>query len=311
MSDRNVGASVYARLKNISRERGLDMVGLLRRYAQERLLYRLSVSDEAGNFCVKGGILLSAYNDGNLLRPTEDIDFNGFERDASIATLKRALEVVLSIPVADDGVVFLPDSMKIEKDRTGIIPGGKVALQAKVHTAKVDLKVDVGFGNPVMPEVRHIVMPTILEGFVPRPLVLAYPLETVIAEKVHAMAQFGFDNTRLKDYFDVWMLQGLHSFDGNQLVEAVTETFEVQGRRVPEAPFEGLTEDFADYAEDRWAAFLRRIDDRSGAELRHVVAELAAFVHPVTEAARRGDHMDGTWEPSSGWSGPALGLSPG
>lgn len=305
MSDRNVGASVYARLKNISRERGLDMVGLLRRYAQERLLYRLSVSDEAGNFCVKGGILLSAYNQGNLLRPTEDIDFNGFERDASIETLKKALQAVLRLPVEDDGVAFLAETMKVEKDRTGIIPGGKVALQATVHTAKVDLKVDVGFGNPVTPEVRHIVMPTILSGIVPQPHVLAYPLETVIAEKIHAMAQFGFDNTRLKDYFDVWMLQRLHPFEGQVLVDAVTATFDVQGRDVPQTPFEGLTEEFAEYAEDRWTAFLRRIDDRSGAHLGQVVADLESFIHPVTEAARLELPFDGSWEPGVGWSGPA------
>jgi Uncharacterized conserved protein len=301
MSGKNVGAGVYTRLQNLARERKLDMVGVLRRYVQERLLYRLSVSDEAGNFCVKGGLLLSFYNGGNLLRPTEDIDFNGFNPESDINTLQTALENVLAVEVEDDGVIFFPETMKIQKDRVGLIPGGKVALQAKVHTAKVDIKVDVGFGNPVSPEVRRIVMPTILENVAPQPEVLAYPLETVIAEKIHAMVQFGIDNTRVKDYFDMWMLARLHTLQGARLVEAITKTFDAQHRDIPPAELEGLTPDFAEYAADKWTKFLTKIDSKPSVTLDEVVAVLADLVHPVTEAARLGEDFDDVWHPDEGW----------
>jgi Uncharacterized conserved protein len=301
MSGKNIGAGIYARLQNLARERKLDMVGVLRRYVQERLLYRLSVSDEAGNFCVKGGLLLSFYNGGNLLRPTEDIDFNGFDPQSDIKTLQAALDRILSVEVEDDGVRFLPETMKVEKDRVGLIPGGKVSLQAMVHTARVDIKVDVGFGNPINPEVRRIVMPTILGNVAPQPEVLAYPLETVIAEKIHAMVQFGIDNTRVKDYFDMWMLAGMHPLDGALLAEAVTKTFEAQQREIPAAELEGLTQDFAEYAADKWEKFLRKIDNRSGVSLEEVVETLSEMIHPVTEAARLGEAFDGVWEPEGGW----------
>lgn len=301
MSGKNIGAGVYARLQNLARERKLDMVGVLRRYVQERLLYRLSVSDEASNFCVKGGLLLSFYNEGNLLRPTEDIDFNGFDPDSDITTLQEALQTILSVDVPDDGVRFLAETMKVEKDRVGLIPGGKVSMQALVHTAKVDIRVDVGFGNPINPEVRRIVMPTILGNIAPQPEVLAYPLETVIAEKIHAMVQFGIDNTRVKDYFDMWMLAGMHTLDGALLVEAVARTFEAQQREIPPAELDGLTADFADYAADSWQRFLRKIDSKSAVALDEVVEVLSEMIHPVTEAARMGENFDSVWQPEGGW----------
>lgn len=310
MGDRNIGASVQARLKKMSKERGIDMTALLRRFAQERLLYRLSVSEEAGNFCVKGGILLSAYNQGDLLRPTEDIDLNGFDENADVTVLEAALRRVLATDVDDDGVLFFPATIKVQKDRTGRIPGGKIALMATVHTSKVEVRVDVGFGNPVSPDVRRLVMPTLLEGVAPRPEVLAYPLETVIAEKVHAMAQFGIANTRVKDYFDIWMLTRTQRFDGNLLVEAVRRTFEAQGRAIPEAPFEGLEEDYAEEQAMTWKAFLKRIDAKTPMDLRTVVSDVAELVLPVTEAARKGDRHDMEWEPSEGWKPVGARMAP-
>lgn len=306
MTDRNNGASVQAKLRNISKARGIDMTALLRRYAQERLLFRLSVSEESGNFCIKGGLLLSAYNAGDLLRPTEDIDFNGFDPDSDVAAVEAAMRRVLATPVEDDGVVFFPDTIRVQKDRVGRIPGGKISFQAKVHTSKVEVRVDVGFGNPVSPEVRRLLMPTLLDGFAPRPEVLAYPLETVVAEKVHAMAQFGIANTRVKDYFDIWMLSRTQAFEGSDLVSAVFRTFEAQGRAIPAAPFEALEEDYADEQASVWKAFLNRIDHRSPLDLSQVVADIALMVHPVTEAARTGESLDASWVPGSGWEGPSL-----
>lgn len=305
----NMGASVQARLKNLSRDRGIDMVALLRRYAQERLLYRLSVSEEASNFCVKGGLLLSAYNDGDLLRPTEDIDFNGFDPDADVAAVEAALRRVLATEVPDDGVSFFAETIRVQKDRTGRIPGGKVSFAAKVHTSRVEVRVDVGFGNPVSPGVRKLVMPTLLEGVAPRPEVLAYPLETVVSEKLHAMAQFGVLNTRVKDYFDLWMLSRTQSFEGAELVSAIVRTFEAQGRAVPPAPFEGLTPDYAAEQERAWGAFLSRIDHRSPLGLGDVVADLADFAHPLTESARTQEPFEASWQPGEGWRRPSLSMS--
>lgn len=305
---KNVAASVYARLKNLSKERGVDMATVLRRYAQERLIYRLSMSEEVENFCIKGGLLLSAYNNGDLLRPTEDVDFNGFALRADVTSVEKALLVILSTPVEDDGVVFHVDTMTVKKDRVGSIPGGKISLCANVHTAKVDIRVDVGFGNPITPGVKILSMPTLLDGFAPRPEVLAYPLETIIAEKLHAMAQFGIANTRLKDYYDVWMLMKMHPLSGADLGKAIQNTFEAQGREI-RSDLEGLSEDYADEQASAWKAFTRRIGDKSNVSLEEVVLELNGFYSPVLEALELGGAFEGEWIPNAGWSSPSPALN--
>ena len=311
MNSRNIGASVYAKLKNMARERGVDMPVMLKRYAQERLLYRLSVSPVASDFCVKGGLLLTAYNSGNLLRPTEDIDFNGFRRGQTMESLREALEIVVATPVEDDGVVFHTDTMTIKKEHTGIIGGGKITLFAQLHTARVEVRVDVGFGNAITPSVRMLEMPTLLDGIAPRPTVLAYPLETVIAEKVHAMVEFGMLNTRIKDHFDVWTLINLHSFHAGDVVSAIRNTFETQNRTVPDMPIACLTEEYARDKQTAWRLFLEKIDEKDDLPFIDVVSDLSDFVWPVMEAAQDGVDSRLIWSAGRGWSEkPELSLLP-
>lgn len=309
MNTKNVGASVYAKLKNLARERQIDMPVMLKRYAQERLLYRLSVSPVADEFCVKGGLLLTAYNSGNLLRPTEDIDFNGFRKGSTIETLRRSLEQVIVTPVEDDGVVFLLDTMNIKKEHTGIISGGKIVIGARIHTANVEVRVDVGFGNAITPGVRMLEMPTLLDSVAPRPRVLAYPLETVISEKYHAMAMFGAANTRIKDFFDIWTLIRIHDFEAQPLVSAIANTFEAQERMVPDMPLACLTEEYARDKQVAWSLFLEKIDERESIPFLDVISDLSDFAWPVMRAAQDGANLDLFWTPNGGWvKKPELGL---
>jgi len=297
---KNVGAGVLQRIKNLSKERGIDVQVLVRRYAQERLVYRLSVSEEAKNFCLKGGLLLSVYNGGDLLRPTEDVDFNGFDGRGDVATLEKSLKAALSTPVEDDGVVFHLESMKIQKDRVGIVPGGKVSLLAFVGTARAEVRVDVGFGNPVTPNAEMMTIPTLLDNMVPQPVIAAYPLETVVAEKLHAMVQFGLFNTRIKDYYDVWMLLRLHPFSGEQLTAAIQKTFEHQQRTIPDV-IDGLSDTFAAKNEAAWSKFIRQVAPETTTTLAEVVTEIGDFLAPVLDKVRGMDAEPGEWTPSVGW----------
>lgn len=297
---KNFGASVQSRLKNLSIQTGIDMPTLLRRYVQERLLYRLSISSEAENFVLKGGLLLAAYNEGVLLRPTEDVDLNGILGHGNVELLRAALIAVLSSEAPDDGVKFMLDTMRIKKDREGIVPGGKIVLLASVGTAKVELKVDVGFGNPVTPETRMIEFPTLLDGITPRPVMSSYPLETVIAEKLHAMAQFGQANTRFKDYYDILYLSRQHSFSADTLSDALETTFSHQRREIPET-FSGLSPRFAIDGERGWNAFMSKLPGAQKCDLATVVADIADFVNPIVECARSGSRNGATWSPGTGW----------
>jgi predicted nucleotidyltransferase component of viral defense system len=302
MNGRNVAESVYAKLRNLAKERRVDVPVMLKRYAQERLLYRLSVSPVASEFCVKGGLLLTAYNQGNLLRPTEDIDFNGFRKGATIETLRKALEIVIATPVEDDGVLFNLDTMNIKKEHTGIINGGRIIIAARIHTANIEVRVDVGFGNAVTPGAKELEMPTLLDTIAPRPRVLAYPMETVISEKLHAMVMFGQANNRLKDYFDIWTLIRMHGFHSDDLVRAVINTFDAQERPIPDMPFAALTEEYARDKQVAWSIFLDKIDEREDIVFLDVVSDLSDFAWPIMTAAQSGANLSSIWTPERGWT---------
>lgn len=309
MAGKNKGASVYAKLKNLSRDRGIDMQSLVRLYAQQRLLYRISVSSVGPRFCLKGGLMLAAYNRGDVLRPTEDIDFNGFG-EGGLEDIEDAIRVALATEVPDDGVEFETDNLKTVKDREGIIPGGKVVVTGRVHTARIQVRVDVGFNNVVIPDARPMEIPTILPDVAPMPVIAGYPLETIVSEKLHAMAQFGHDNTRHKDYYDVWRILGSYEIEGATLSDAIAGTFALQRRPVdPGMP--GLSDEFAAENERAWRAFLRKTSLEDDVSLSDVVRSLREFLVPAMspEGAR-----GALWVPGEGWKGlspsPAPGFAP-
>lgn len=298
---KNLGDSALARLKNLSKESGIAMPALLRRYAQERLLYRLSISPEAPNFCVKGGVLLSAYYKGRILRPSDDIDFNGFLSDGTIEQCARTMRMVIEHTKVDDGVEILIDTMQVKAVREGRIPGGKISLIAKIGSARVDLSVDVGFGNKITPEVKSIVMPTLLGNLVPAAQVLAYPIETVISEKCAIIEEYGLLNSRLKDYFDLLMLAKTQEFSGDLLSQAIRNTFDFRETVVPTSDMVGFSQEFIEDQSSAWNSFLKKIDYREKLDFADVVAEVAAFASPVIKATARREEFPMDWMPGDGW----------
>lgn len=298
MSDKNIGASVYDKLRRHAKISGHDMQALVRLYAQQRLLYRISVCESSADFCLKGGLMLAAYNNGDVLRPTEDIDFNGFG-NGGLDQIEGAIRLAISTPVAPDGVKFDLNSMKTLKDREGIIPGGKVSLIAQVHTAKVPLRVDVGFNNIITPHALPMEIPTLLPDVVPSPVIAGYPLETIISEKLHAIAQFGFENTRHKDFYDIWRIQQSYEIEGSTLASAIQNTFAHQ-RRVIDPDMPGLSDQFANENERVWRAFLRKTNLKEDISLQSVLHELRNFLIPALSSTQT---ADARWLPGIGWEG--------
>ncbi len=304
----NFGASVLDRLKNVSKERGVNMQAVLRRYAQERLLYRLSVSSVSNDFCLKGGVLLSAYNQGNLLRPSEDVDFNAFLTGGNIHDAAAIFQQVITSFQGEDGVTFDMGSLKIEKDRDGKIPGGKISLVCYVHTARVEVRIDVGFGNFITPGTKRIIMPTLLGGTVPQPKVKTYPLETVVSEKLHAVVRYGIANTRLKDYYDLRMLSRLCDFPGQTVCDAIVNTFDHHDDPIPQGEIVGLSAEYADDKGAAFKAFLKKIESKELLDFQTVVAEVRGFAGPALRAASGDRHFPMDWTPASGWA-PTLKLA--
>ncbi len=254
---RNMGASVRQRLLNLAHARGQPMELLLTRYALERLLHRLSVSPHRERFVLKGAMLLVTWFD-EPHRATRDLDLLGFG-DAAEDALVRTFREIMAVEI-DDGVSFDLKGLRIEAIREELEYGGsRLRTTAALAGARIPITVDIGFGDAVEPGVEDIDLPVLLD--MPSPHLRAYPPETVIAEKLHAMVVLGMANSRMKDYYDVWMLTSAFESDRERLRRAIVATFARRGTAIPSLIPDGLSDDFAaDPGKLRqWAAFARNL----------------------------------------------------
>ena len=297
----NMGASVQARLLNLSRERNEDFQLVLTRYANERLLYRLSTSPHAKQFVLKGAALFTLWT-GAPHRATRDIDFLGFG-DATTEWLRAVLEDVIRQPAEDDGVLFGANSLQVAPIREDQEYGGiRAVLFASVVRAKVRLQWDVGFGDAITPAAEIATFPTLLDFEAPR--LRAYPKETVVAEKVEAMVQLGIANSRMKDFYDVAALAQMYAFDGATLARACKATFERRKTPLPEATAVAFTEAFsADAVKNtQWTAFVRKAGLKDAAGLATAVANVRAFAEPALAAARNDAGWRAQWPVGGPWT---------
>lgn len=254
---RNLAASIRARLKQRADATKQDFNLTLTHYGLERLLYRLSISPHAGNYLLKGALLFSLWYD-QPHRPTRDVDLLGFGPD-NIDTAVEAFRDICSIEV-EDGIVFDPASIKGSVIRKDAGYGGvRIDLQAKLDGARIVLQVDIGFGDAVTPAPESVRYPVLLDDL-PAPLLRSYPKYTVVAEKFHAVCLLGMANTRMKDYFDLWVLLTEGGLDTAELRRAVEATFSRRQLAIPDTIPSGLSDAFAQdgVKQAQWAAFLKK-----------------------------------------------------
>ncbi len=267
----NVGASVRQRLLNLAHARGQPMELLLTRYALERLLHRLSLSPHRERFVLKGAMLLTTwFNEPH--RATRDVDLLGFGDPAADALLVTFREI-MAVEV-DDGVAFDVENLRVEAIREEVEYGGsRLRTSAALAGARIPITVDIGFGDAIEPGVEDIDLPVLLG--MPPPRLRAYAPETVIAEKLHAMVVLGRANSRMKDYYDIWMLTGVFEIDPDRLRRAITATFARRNTAIPAEMPDGLGDAFAaDPGKQRqWDAFARNLA-ATPPELGVVVSDL-------------------------------------
>jgi predicted nucleotidyltransferase component of viral defense system len=300
---KNLAASVHARLAQLRAKTGEDYNVLLVRFTLERLLYRLSRSRHRDQFILKGAMLFAVW-DATLHRATRDLDLLGFG-EATPERLAEIFRELCGVEVEADGVVFDPRSVTCEDIRAqDEYAGIRTTLRATVGNAVVPVRVDVGFGDalPVAPE--EITFPVLLD--MSAPTLRAYARETVVAEKLEAIARFGMLNSRFKDYFDLHYLAQRFPFEGDPLVKSIAATFERRGTALPGGLPVGLTPTFsADPAKTRgWRAFwLKTGLKRDCPPLANVVQALARFLKRPLVAAVKREPLPATWQ-SSRWLKP-------
>lgn len=307
---RNLAASIHRRLLNGARERGDDPQFVLQRYAAERFLYRLGVSPHRERLVLKGATLFALWG-GSAYRPTRDLDFTGYgtsDTEAILATLRD----ICSQPVPDDGMVFEAGGLRAEPIREEVDYGGvRVVFDARLGNAHVRMQVDIGFGNAVAPPPADRDYPTLLGG--PSPRIRAYPQEAVVAEKTHAMVLLGERNSRLKDFYDLFVLAGQFPFDGADLAHSIATTFQRRRTQIDGNTPAALAPRF--YADEhrgqQWRAYLTRNSLPGAPAGFEVVGEqLLRFLHPPWRALAEGRPFLATWAPSGPWAPVSMESSP-
>jgi len=294
----NLAASVRQRLKNVSAARGRGFDETIHLFAMERFLYRLGASQYREAFVLKGALLFVAWH-GDVARPTRDVDLLG-QMGSQIEGISAALAAICAIEAPEDALSF--ELLEVEEIiQHGRYCGLRAQVRAHLERSRIPFHVDIGFGDPVVPSAVEAQYPTILP--MPRPLVMTYSHESVVAEKLHAMVQHGLINSRLKDYHDLWLLSRGHNFEGRSLSDAIRATFERRQVPVPQVPVgldEAYVTDESHAQQWRMIAASSHVPDIPS-DLASVVQVLRQFLMPVIAAVAADTDFHAVWSCPGPW----------
>ena len=279
MTVRNLGVSIRDRLLNKARAEKRDYNLMLTRYALERLIYRISISPYRDQFLLKGALLFDLWFDVPH-RPTRDVDFLGYG-PADIPHLEGVFRELCAID-ANDGIEFQAKTVKAAEIRKEAnYAGVRVTLIGVLAGAKCPVQADIGFGDAVVPGPEEVTYPVLLDDN-PAPQLRAYPRYTVVAEKLEASVSLGMLNSRMKDYFDLWVLVTYAEFDNAILKKAIQATFERRSTPLPAKLPIGLSDEFANDGQKnkQWLAFLHK-NGIAPKPLAEIVTDLRNFLWPL------------------------------
>jgi hypothetical protein len=200
---KDLPASVRQRLTGKAKVTNRPFQELLQYFAMERFLYRLASSPHAGKFILKGALMFTAWG-GPPSRPTKDIDLLA-RMDNAVEPIVALMREVCSQAVEPDGLVFDVESVAAEAiQEDADYSGMRVTFLVTLQNARVSMQIDMGFGDIVTPAATMTTYPVLLDLAAPQ--LLGYPRETVVSEKFEAMTKLGLLNSRMKDFYDLWIL---------------------------------------------------------------------------------------------------------
>jgi predicted nucleotidyltransferase component of viral defense system len=294
---KNSAISIRSRLLNKAREGGRPFNEVLQYYANERLLYRLSQSRYAKKFVLKGALLFHVW-DLPTLRPTRDIDLLGFTANKENVLVDIFKRVCIQ-EVPQDGLVFDPDSVKAERIKEDAeYEGVRLRFTGSLGKARLHIQIDVGFSDVVFPRPTVRRYRTILN--MPSPELRVYPPETVVAEKLQAMIYLGSINSRMKDFYDLWIISRKFEFKGKDLQAAIRGTFSTRDTRIPIDEPVAFSKMFIREKKTQWNAFLKtNLIQSAPTSFDSLVNDLKPFLLPVLHSCLLDQEFNKNWP---GWS---------
>ncbi len=279
----------YNDLRNLARREGRDPAEYFTLYALEGFLARLAVSEHAGEFVLKGGVLMAAFA---ARRPTRDIDFaaTGFTNDITdvVQRVRSIIEVHL-----EDGLEFDSDSavgepIRDEADYNGV----RVKITAQLATARVALHVDVNFGDPIWPAPTEAVLPLLLGGAL---RLRGYPDHMVLAEKIVTALERGEQNTRWRDFTDIAAIARSRIIRGADLREAIVTV--ARYRHIDIEPLGPLIAEMPALAQRKWETWRKK--QRLERSTPESFAELLQACVVFAEPALTNNVANLRWDPTA------------
>ena len=298
---KNTAASVHQRLLNKSRESSRPFNELLQHFAIERFIYRLSKSPHADRFILKGALMFAAWI-GSMSRPTMDIDLLG-KIENSLELIRTVIKDACTIEVENDGIVFHKDTVtaaRITEDAD--YSGARVMLRGNLGKIRLFLRIDIGFGDVIIPGPSKVKYPVLLDF--PPPELNGYTRESTLAEKFQAMVKLGLLNSRMKDFYDIWFLSQMFDFKGETLVEAIEKTFEKRKTPLPKE----LTIFTPSFMKDenkqaQWQGFINKTKlGDAPKSFENVIAGIKKFLQPVVASINDQQTFRFFWTASGPWS---------
>lgn len=299
--DLHLATSIRDRLQNHAKARGENFETILYRYAIERFLYRLSCSPYRERFVLKGAQVFTAWG-VPLGRPTRDIDLRGYTSN-SVDRLVQIFREICTQEVELDGMVFeLQDIGGFETQDDADYAGVRIRFGGRLGSARVRMQVDIGFTDKITPAALALDYPSLLT--MPAPTLLSYPPETVIAEKLQALVYLGEINSRMKDFYDLWLLSERFDFEGVSLQKAIEVTFRTRQTPLPSGIPSGLTDEFAAQKQGLWQrGFLGKFqrEPEVWMDFQEIVKRLRAFLIPLLSASTKGKAFERFWKAGEAW----------
>ena len=285
--------SVKDRLKKQAIEEKKTMQDKIVMYGLERTIYRLSISEYAERFTLKGGIFLYALFNGDYTRATTDIDLLAQCISNDIEEMKKVFKEIFSIK-CDDALRFDLNTLDVIyitefKEYHGV----KVSILGYLDKTKVPISIDIGFGDIVYPERMKMDFPVLLDMDIPK--VYAYSINSVVAEKFEAFVSLGLANSRYKDFYDIYVLSDRYNFDGTELMNAIKETFNHRGTSFDDiAAFEdGFADDETRLM--RWNSFVKKKKAFIKLGFEETVQLLKILLFPIVDAIKKNELFERTW----------------
>ena len=299
---KDISASIRARLLNLARSTGRDFNELAVRYTVERFLARLAASEYRDKFILKGAMLYIPWKLDDK-RTTMDLDLLGFG-SSDLKSMEKVFRQICNTVVENDGIKFDNESIAISMIREeAFYDGVRVIARATLGNMHLRLQIDVGFGDQIVPAPQTTEFPALLTEH--GPMIYSYSPETVIAEKFNAMVVLGMANSRLKDYFDIWMLSQSFTIEADVLLEAIRQTFRKRHTKFPQQEPVALSQDFSgnESKQKQWQGFIsKQRKQKTAPGLPVIIEALRVFLLPIISGINTGILCVKTWQPEQGWT---------